>query len=376
MSLSRRHFLLGSTAIGATAAMAASAEAGRFFTVSKRNGRWLLFAPDGAPFFSLGLNHIDPSALLQPETIHIWRDKYGNSMERWLREAVAPDLRDWGFNSIGWVQEFVTTTVRHSRNFTREEYEWLGLPYCHLLPFASFHQWERETRHPDFFGRDFEEWCDYVARSECSRFVDDPKLIGYFYSDCPTWVHDRPHNHWRGPLFDPEKLKSDAGRVEFGRLAGKYYQTTHDAIRRYDPHHLILGDRYEAKAPVPKELLLAAKPYVDVLSFQHFGSPAEVKTDLTRFHEQTGLPVLYADGCVAEMLPDGSKRHSPAGYQELLTALQNTEGCVGLHLCGAYLKNRARRRGLRNEDESPDAEAIAGIRDANRSAINWVEQFR
>ena len=32
---------------------------------------------------------------------------------------------------------------------------------------------------------------------------DDPKLIGYFYIDCPTWIHTTQFTAWKGPLFDP-----------------------------------------------------------------------------------------------------------------------------------------------------------------------------
>ena len=64
----------------------------------------------------------------------------------------------------------------------------------------------------------------------------------------------------------------------------------------------------------------------------------------------------------------------PKGYRRLLTAARGVDGCVGLHLCGAYLKNR-RRRGLRNEDESPDVEAIAAIRQANRETAQWMAAF-
>ena len=39
-------------------------------------------------------------------------------------------------------------------------------------------------------------------------------LIGYFYIDCPTCVHTRQWNTWKGPLFDPQKLESAAGRTE------------------------------------------------------------------------------------------------------------------------------------------------------------------
>jgi hypothetical protein len=296
-------------------------------------------------------------------------------MERWLRERVAVDLRDWGFNSVGWVQEWVTTELRHSRSFTFEEYQCLGLPYCHRLGFAEFHQWDGWSRNPVVRGKDFAEWCDHVARNDCHAMAGDPRLIGYFYVDCPTWTHVRPANAWKGPLFDPERLASEAGRRELGELAGCYYRVTHDAVRRYDRNHLILGDRYEAAAPLADEVVEAALPYVDVLSFQDFKPPAQVGADLTRFHLRFGKPVLLADGGVSRTRPDGSKEHDPAGYGRLLETVRTVDGCIGLHLCGAYLKNRHRRRGLRDEDESPDVEAINAIRQANREATQWMTQF-
>jgi hypothetical protein len=349
-------------------------EAG-YFRVGRRKGRWFLVTPEGRPFFSLALNHIDPSPLQRPDAPERWRDKFGGSMERWLREAVAVDLADWGFNSVGWVQEWVTTAMRHSRSFSVEEYRCLGLPYCHRLPFAEFHQWDGWTRHPDLRSADFEDWCDHVARSDCGRMADDPKLIGYFLVDCPTWTHVRPANTWKGPLFDPEQLASPAGRRALRDLAGCYYRVAHEAIRRYDRNHLILGDRYEAAAPLADEVVEAALPYVDVLSFQDFKAPEQAAADLARFHARFQKPVLLADSCVARTLPDGSKQHEPEGYRRLLEAVRGVDGCVGLHLCGAYLRNRRRRRGLRDEDETPDLEAIAAIRQANRETARWVATF-
>ena len=384
-SHTRRSFLSSGIAASALALFGGAARAAvggagsAFFTLEQRGGRWWFITPEGAPFFSVALNHIDDAPLRYAESEKIWREKYANSRERWLKEAVAPDLRAWGFNSVGWTQEVVVrgqTIHRHSPPFTFEEYQWLGLPYCHLLPFSEIHQWEAETRYPDFFSKDFEEWCDYVARSHCGRMAGDSKLIGYFYSDCPTWIHTRPLNKWKGPLFDPAKLNTEAGRAELTRLATRYYQVTHDAIRRYDKHHLILGDRYEANAPLPDEVLAAAKPFVDVFSFQHFGEPAKVKADLARWHEQTGKPVLYADGCRQLKLPDGGQRQDPIGYAEILAALRDVPGCVGMHLCGAYLRNRTRQRGLRDEREMPDTEAIEAITKANRITADWMREAR
>jgi hypothetical protein len=380
--LSRRRFL-AKAAVAATAfaappfARAARTSPGKFFTVGPRHGRSWFFTPAGDPFFSLGLNHIDPSPLRYLESGDVWWRKYGNRMERWIKEAVRPDLLAWGFNSVGWVQEVVTrgpTNHRHSPSFTFEEYQWLDLPYCHQLPFADFHQWEMETRHPDFFSREFEDWCDFVARSQCARLADDPKLIGYFYLDCPTWVHVRPGNEWKGPIFDPAKLQTEAGRAEFNRIATRYYQVTRDAVRRYDRNHLILGDRYEVNAPLPDEVLLAARPFVDVFSFQHFGPPERIGADLARIAALTGKPVLLADSAGNLKQPDGTVRNDPVKYRRTLAALREIPACVGFHLCGAYLRNRIRQRGLRGPDETPDTVALEGITAANRETAEWVRQ--
>ncbi len=354
-----------------------------FFTLGRWRDRWFFREPTGAPFFSVGLNHIDSAALRYPENGDLWQRKFGNSMERWLKDAVRPDLIQWGFNSVGWVQEVVNrsrTNHRHSAIFSFEEYQWLGLPYCHLLPFADFHQWEVETRHPDLHSQDFADWCDYVARAHCARLADDPKLIGYFYVDCPTWIHVRPFNAWKGPLFDPGKLKTDAGRQELTRLATRYYQVTHDAIRRYDRHHLILGDRYEASAPIAAEVIDAAKPFVDVISFQDFRNPVG---NLGDWHRRTGKPVLWADGSAGARVQDDSGRYSNNEYDrndgrwyaDQLRGLRGNPGCVGAHLCGAYLRNRARKRGLLDEQGNPDAENVALIRAANDETKKWVAGF-
>jgi len=203
---------------------------------------------------------------------------------------------------------------------------------------------------------------------------DDPKLIGYFYIDCPTWIHTTQFSTWKGPLFDPEKLKAQSGRKELFDLATQYYRVTHDAIRRYDKNHLILGDRYEANRPIADEVMEAAKPFVDVFCFQHFSKPEAVAQNLARWHEKTVKPVLLADYAVTVKASDGSQRHSGAGYAEMLRRLRELPGCIGAHLCGAYLRNECRKRGLRDAAEHPDEEALRGIIEANRETNGWMNK--
>lgn len=347
-----------------------------FFTLGQHKNHWWLITPDGDPFFSVGLNHIDPASLRYPENIHIWKEKYGGSTIRWIKESVAPNLKSWGFNTVGWVQEITVRQWRHSRSFTGDEYKALNMPYCHLLPFTETHQWEQHTAHFDFRSNDWKEWVDYVARSHCAELADDPNLIGYFYSDCPTWTHTRPHNQWRGPIFDPAKLETDAGRKELTEIAKSYYQTTHDAIRRYDKHHLIFGDRYEANAPIAMEVVNAALPFVDILSFQDFRDPVNHLRD---WHKKTGKPVLLADAARMkwQTKPGEFSPNNGSWYAKTLAELFENPGCIGFHLCGAYQRNRARRYGLLDEQENPDKENVDLMKVANEKIATWMEtQFK
>lgn len=344
------------------------------FDVARRDGRWWFVTPEGERFWSIGLNHIDGAALRFLESGGVWRREFGNSQARWLA-AVADDLRAWGFNTIGWTQEVVIINEsfhRHSRPFIYEEYQWAGMPYCHMLPFTEAHQWQVEVRQPDVTSPDFEDWCDYVARDLCARFRDDPKLIGYFYSDCPQWVHTSTGTAWRGALVDPGLLDSEAGRRELFAIAEHYYRVTHDAIRRYDPHHLILGDRWEANAALPEEVVRAALPYVDVLSFQCFGAVENIATKMQRWASFADHPVLLADAAGYIQAhddtgwpPSADRDHDAGHYRRVMDALWAIPQAVGYHLCGAYIRNNARRYGFRDRENALIPETVDGIRAVN-----------
>lgn len=262
--------------------------------MEKRSGHWWFITPGDGPFFSIGMNHIESSALRYPTNIHIWRERYGNSQERWIREAVAPDLRRWGFNSIGWTAEWVWDAGdgqhRHSRCFTY--------------------------------------------------------------------------------LFDPELLSTAAGRQRLTQLATSYYEVAHDAIRRYDRNHLILGDRYEAMAPPAEELLRAAAAYVDVLSFQFFGEQEEICRRFSEWHELTGLPDLLADAAVRGR--DIGVPPEEYHYPSQMRALRELPCCVGWHYCGAYIKNRVRKAGFRDEFERTDDLWLVALSESNRETETWV----
>lgn len=156
-------------------------------------------------------------------------------------------------------------------------------------------------------------------------------------------------------------------------MATQYYKTTKEAIRRYDKNHLILGDRYEANAPIAQEVIEAALPHIDALSFQDFRDPVK---HLAEWYEKTGKPVLLADAARIKWQtePGEFTRNNGAWYAETLAALLENPGCVGFHLCGAYQRNKARRYGLLDELENPDRENVEQMTEANRKVQQWMRE--
>ena len=78
-----------------------------FFRTERTPDRWWFVDPIGNAFVTIGVAHADDSDLKYPHNLEIWKSKYGASRDRWIREGVVSDLKNWGFNTIGWTQDYV-----------------------------------------------------------------------------------------------------------------------------------------------------------------------------------------------------------------------------------------------------------------------------
>lgn len=72
---------------------------------------------------------------------------------------------------------------------------------------------------------------DEPGRTLCRP--DDPLLLGYFLVDDPAWARHPTGAGWEGPLAEIAQAYATA------------------AIRRHDPDHLLLGDRFGTRAGGP-----------------------------------------------------------------------------------------------------------------------------
>ena len=170
---------------------------------------------------------------------------------------------------------------------------------------------------------------------------------------------------------------SQTDAKEIFEKATIYYKTVVDAIKRYDPNHLICGDRYEANAPISEQVLKAALPFVDIFSFQCFGTVDNIYRKLSHWGEFLKKPILLADSMISKEShgwpPEHDLTQDDIQYAEIMKALRKIPECIGFHLCGAYIKNNARKYGLLNQQDQEES-TTSGIKKVNFEQTEWVKQ--
>lgn len=158
-----------------------------------------------------------------------------------------------------------------------------------------------------------------------------------------------------------EAAKDDSALLAL--ILQKYYQVTHDAVKRHDPNHLILGDRYNGNTFVPDVAIEAMKPYVDVFSVQYYGIFEEQKDDLETWHRKSDKPLLLCDSCfsvVDENMPNPFGHHVQSqeeraeAYEGYARKVFEMPYIVGWHWCG-YIDQWSAAQGKRQHSGIKDA---------------------
>lgn len=286
----------------------ASTRSNGFFRVERIDGRWWLVDPHGHLFWSAGLDCVryrDPTrvtgrevlfAKLPPdsgETADFYRAnlrlRHGDEqfVARW-KTAQIRRLKAWGFNTVAnWSDPAL--------------FEVPGLPFVtNVRVGRSRRVWQG---FPDVYSDEFRQAAEQDARAQCSKFREEPHLIGYFIGNEPRWPY---RNLIDLILRDPEPSETQAFARRFLKekgdtpaarealmetLAREYFRIVCQAIKKADPNHLTLGIRWAGNAPDP---VLRANDVFDVFSINiyRFEPPPEV---IERAVTLTGRPVLIGE---------------------------------------------------------------------------------
>jgi hypothetical protein len=286
-----------------------------FFHVEQQKGTWWVIAPSGDGFYAIGTDHVR-------YTGH-WCEAlgyapYGRNTERiygtedkWA--AVATDrLKSWNFNLLGAGWSGGTPY----RGLAHVEFLSMGSGFAVSDPLVKQVNW---TGFPNVFSPRWAKWCDQIARRACKSNRDDPWVYGYFIDNELEWwgkdggevglaweaaklpadnsakqallqlfrdkyqTIDHLNAAWGAKYAswdalaaatklagsNAEALRKD--ELAFVALAAdKYFSAACDAIRKYDPNHMVIGCRFAGSAP--PGCFEAAGRYCDIISFNYYGN--------------------------------------------------------------------------------------------------------
>jgi hypothetical protein len=329
-----------------------------FIRAEQIGGVWWLVDPDGRPFLSKGVNHVNFGGDRSPA---LGRSPYADAVsaryggpEAWA-EATAERLKGWGFNTIG-------SWSSHSM-FDR------GLAYTFILDVGakSGGDWQKGL-FPDVFADGFRQAAECVAEAECAARRDDPFLLGYFTDNelrwGPDWRSDRGllADFWEmpegsagraaarefvrecrggtGPLSDVW----DAGHARWDdafvqKVSEQYFRVCAEAIRRHDPNHMILGCRFAVR--VPRAVIAGMAPHVDIVSHNEYDFRPDVEK-LGQVHEWSGKPVMLTEFSFKALdsdlpctrgaaTPVATQQERADCFESYVTALMELPFMVGYH---------------------------------------------
>ncbi len=308
-----------------------------------RAGQWWLLDPDDRPFFSRGVTGINRFHVSAPET----------DDEIDLPEFIAPvlqRLRAWHVDTLGawaapelYAGELYVTEMLEFRKLVPEAAIKLGGA---MLPDVFDPRWieacDRRAAEICVLRRDHRRLLGYFTDHElgwaqpraetafaqtklegdAAARVERPSLLQICLSLEPAFAAYHaawefvlaPHGgdldalarDWDLSLPNKEVLRqltlADTPLFSEGYLcdnerfsrefARNYFATSAAAIRRYDPHHLVLGCRFGGP-PGPAVLRECAYPHVDVLSANDYHDTLFERLD--EYAPLAGMPVLLGD---------------------------------------------------------------------------------
>jgi hypothetical protein len=346
--------------------------------------------------------------------------KYGAGWLYTWQTSALERLRAWGFNTIGiWSGPAL---YAYKKALYTASIDIHG-DYAHVS--SGIDYWGKMR---DPFDRKFAEAVDAGAREGTRKYRDDPWCIGYFVDNELSWggfgrASDKEHYglaygalagdksspakkafvqqlqsryarveelnkswganfaSWSALLDEPHHLQAALTpqmREDFGRFlqafAGQYFKVVHDALRKYDPHHLYLGCRFAWRTP---EAVTAAARYCDVVSSNIYRSHLE--PDEWAFATSLNKPYVigeYGFGALDRgmfhfgIVATANQQARAAMYKLYVESVEDNPAFVGCHwfkycdqpLTGRFLDSENNNDGFVSVTDTPYQEMVYGAK--------------
>lgn len=209
------------------------------------------------------------------------------------------------------------------------------------------------------------------------------------YIATKNWLSDNGYS-------EADTLNSDIQARFLGFVAQTYFSTVYNAIKKYDPNHMVLGPRVNvAEARENKYFMQAAGPYVDILAVNYYGVWTPNIEGNINWGKNLGKPFMvtefYTKGSDA-----GLANTSGAGwivktqldrgyeYQNYTLGLLESKYCVGWHwfkyfdndpTVSSDPSNIDANKGIVNLSYEPYTPLLEKMKDLNLKVYNIIDYF-
>jgi len=420
-----------------------------YFAIQQMGARTAMTTPEGNLYFSLAVNGLTANETFMKvkgreelfEALPLYQGQYRAAFigsdhfsfylankfaktgeiptEHALYSEALTRLDKWGFNGVG--------------GFSPEKYGEEGrFPYVRMLPLDAM-DWAKTKGISlfDIFAPDAEAKIDQAFRKALEPHRNDKMLIGYFfgnefdyhrfYDTVPKLSASRSaikgklvsvlqdkygtigafNTGWNTSYRSFEELKEAALPLEtsaawrdmdafFSMYLDKLFGTVAQTFRRYDPNHLLLGDRWMMSTlhneKIRRLVAEAEGRYVDVISLNYYAY--ELDADLLAdIHAASGgKPILlsefgYGTGeqGLAPLLPNSAANQFQRGmrYRNYVEKAASLPYVVGAHVfnyidqaaLGRYWEGYGGERyntGLVNVADRPYKNYLQGVIETNQ----------
>ena len=337
-----------------------------FFRVQKIKDLWTFVDPEGFAFFGFGLNSVRKvDSLKLPQDIQAIGF---NHLASWSDESIKniPYTPRWNF-----IIEFKNTTPELKRLYLEKD----------LMP---------------VFEPTFAPFVDKLA-SKAAKRRQDPWLLGHF-TDNEIAFHKtiqlseslklpssnaqhRSARAWlkkkHGKLIKPAKITEQDELEYMGFVADRYFKVVTTALRKYDPNHLILGERLHASAKYNPHVIAAAGKYCDIISinfYRDWEPPREVTAMwrdvgkkpfiITEFYTKaadSGLPNTEGAGWVVP-----SQKERVQHFENFALQMLGAPNCVGIHWF-RFVDDEGSNKGVYNLQYKPYQELQRSMKNLSGS---------
>ncbi len=406
--------------------------------------RWWMVTPEGNAFLSFGINHLHSDLWRQEFSREAWSEKLGvEDFDDWpkfnagLRTWFLDTCEEWGFNTAGVHNSLNVINKPTPAIAYMQPIKFVDIPHWKKeVPDSNF---------LDVFSDEFASHCDRLAKAAAApedpfllgyTMTDCPLLteedcrertdviggarrasrigwprrlrnLGAQAAGKRAYVNSMREvyrddidgfNATYGTTFDSFDALASANNWRVGtqlsnanetrdnvvflkQVVDKYYQSAHDAIRRYDPNHLFLGDKINANTDTMDTVLPVTAKYTDVVLYQMYGRYEVQKPGLDRWSKLTDQPFINGDSAFTMVTPFMPRPYGPVAdnlqqraewtAEFFLRAFARTD-FVGWHYCGLIDANQkvprkqARQHsGMLNEFGEPYPELLKVIKNCS-----------